>query len=131
MVDRFDSYFPGRIIGQQQDDDGSTVYVSTDNGWTNDERSVTGNPSPPRLAGPATHLNSPNLIDFDSSDYGDIPPSDNITEKITNSMNQNSDRPGTDNAVKGAQSLNLGSYSQTLSEGNLDRASAESTSTGS
>ncbi|WDK19404.1 hypothetical protein CGRA01v4_10691 [Colletotrichum graminicola] len=131
MVDRFDSYFPGRIMGQPQDDDGSTVYVSTDNGWTNDERSVTGNPGPPTFAGPATHSKSPNLIDFDSSGYGDIPSSNNLTEKTTIVMNQNSDQTGTDNAVKGVQSLGLGSHSHTQSESNLDPASAGSICTGS
>ncbi|KAK1995139.1 hypothetical protein LX36DRAFT_583100 [Colletotrichum falcatum] len=131
MVDRFDSYFPGRIIDQPQDDDGSTVYVSTDNGWTNDERSIAGNHGPPTFAAPAViHSGSPNLIDFDSSDNGDIPTSNDLMEKITNVMDKDSDQHRADNTIKEVQSLNLGSGSQTRSESNQGPASAESTSTG-
>ncbi|KAK2009705.1 hypothetical protein LZ32DRAFT_682863 [Colletotrichum eremochloae] len=132
MVDRIDSYFPGRIIDRPQDDDGSTVYVSTDNGWTNDDRSVAGNPGPLTFAALAvTHSDSPNLIDFDSSDNGDIPTSNDLTEKIANDMDQESDHPGTGNTPKKAQSLDLGSCLQTHSESNLGPTSAGSSSTGS
>ncbi|KAK2051498.1 hypothetical protein LY76DRAFT_674831 [Colletotrichum caudatum] len=130
MVDRFNSYFPGRIIGQPQDDDGSTVYVSTDNGWTNDEQSVAGNPDLPTSAAPVTDSDFPSLIDFDSSDNRDIPPSNDLTENITIAMNQHSDRPGTD-GTDDVLSLNPGPHAHSRTESNRNPLSAESTSTGS
>ncbi|KAK1981161.1 hypothetical protein LZ30DRAFT_794029 [Colletotrichum cereale] len=132
MVDRIDSYFPGRIIDRPKDDDGSTVYVSTDNGWTNDERSDAGNPGPLTSATTAaTHSDPPNLIDFDSSDNGDIPANNDLTEKMTNLMDQEIDLlDGTDNVLE-SQSLESDPRSQTRSESNLDILSAGFTTNGS
>ncbi|OHW90593.1 t-complex protein 1 subunit beta [Colletotrichum incanum] len=128
MVDRFDSYFPGRIIDQPQDDGGSTVYVSTDNGWTNDDESDAGDSIPPGHTAPAlTHSGSPNLIDFDLSDGGDILDGSDLTEKLTDVKDQQSDLRRTETTLKEVQSLALGLHSKIRSENNLDPASAEIT----
>ncbi|GJC83227.1 hypothetical protein ColLi_06065 [Colletotrichum liriopes] len=128
MVDRIDSYFPGRIMDQQQDDGESTVYVSTDNGWTNDDESDAGNSISPDHTVPIfTHSSSPNLIDFDMSDDGDIPDDNDLTEKLTDVKGLASDLRGTETSLKKVQSLALGHHSKVRSENNLDPASTEFT----
>ncbi|OHE96216.1 hypothetical protein CORC01_08434 [Colletotrichum orchidophilum] len=77
MVDTLDPRFLGPVIEQEQDDDGrSTVYASTDNGWTNDGQSDAGNPPAPA---PPTfpQSDSTKLIDFDDSEGGQAAVADN------------------------------------------------------
>ncbi|KAK6213575.1 hypothetical protein QIS74_09577 [Colletotrichum tabaci] len=128
MVDRIDSCFPGRVMDQPKDDDSSTIYVSTDNGWTNDDDSDAGNPVGPALPPPVlSRSESQNLIDFDSSDNGDHSEGNGLTGKFVDVMDQISCQPNTEGDSTEAQLLPLDPSSEAQSDGNLIPAAAEFT----
>ncbi|KAJ0160733.1 hypothetical protein CTA2_7435 [Colletotrichum tanaceti] len=128
MVDRIDSYPPGRVMDQPQDDDSSTIYVSTDNGWTNDDDSDAGSPIAPALPPPVlSRSESQNLIDFDFSDNGDHHDGNGQTDKLADVMDHISCQPSTEDQSTKVQLFPLDPSSEAQSDGNLNPAAVEFT----
>ncbi|WYZ42497.1 hypothetical protein EsH8_VI_000196 [Colletotrichum jinshuiense] len=124
MVDRIDSYFPGRVIDHKQDDCGSTIYASTDNGWTNDDESDAGD-LVPHISVSSTHprSDSPNLIDFDSSDHGDAPLGNNHMAMIPGVLKHIYGQQEVSRPSKDVKSVELEAYPQ--AQGSLNPESVE------
>ncbi|KAJ0332325.1 hypothetical protein COL5a_002035 [Colletotrichum fioriniae] len=70
MADTYDPRFPGRVIKQEENNDGEeSVYASTDNGFNDDKSDAGSPPAPARPILPQS--NSEKLIDF-GDDFEDL-----------------------------------------------------------